>query len=187
MKKLNLLATILFTTLLYVSCSKDDDPSTLPDPVNEEEVITTLTATLVPAGQGTTIILKSQDLDGDGPNAPVITVSGNLSAGVAYNGTIELLNEMEDPAEDITEEVEEESLEHQFFYTVGSGLDATTSYENNDSAGNPLGTEFTLVAGTASSGGLTFTLRHEPKKPNTGIDDAGGETDIEVTFNLTIE
>ena len=185
MRKLNFLATVLFTTLLFVSCSKDDDST--PEPVNEEEVITTLTATLVPAGQGTTITLKSQDLDGDGPNAPVITVSGNLSAGVIYNGTIELLNEMESPAEDITEEVEEEDLDHQFFYTIGGGLDVTTSYENNDSEGNPLGTEFTLVAGAASSGALTFTLRHEPTKPNTGLDDAGGETDLAVTFNLTVE
>ncbi len=185
MRKLNFLATVLFTTLLFVSCSKDDDST--PEPVNEEEVITTLTATLVPAGQGTTITLKSQDLDGDGPNTPVITVSGNLSAGVIYNGTIELLNEMESPAEDITEEVEEEDLDHQFFYTIGGGLDVTTSYENNDSEGNPLGTEFTLVAGAASSGALTFTLRHEPTKPNTGLDDAGGETDIAVTFNLTVE
>ena len=185
MRKLNFLATVLFTTLLFVSCSKDDDST--PEPVNEEEVITTLTATLVPAGQGTTITLKSQDLDGDGPNAPVITVSGNLSAGVIYNGTIELLNELESPAEDITEEVEEEDLDHQFFYTIGSGLDVTTSYENNDSEGNPLGTEFTLVAGAASSGALTFTLRHEPTKPNTGLDDAGGETDIAVTFNLIVE
>ena len=185
MRKLIFLATVLFTTLLFVSCSKDDDST--PEPVNEDEVITTLTATLVPAGQGTTITLKSQDLDGDGPNAPVITVSGNLSAGVIYNGTIELLNEMESPAEDITEEVEEEDLDHQFFYTIGGGLDVTTSYENNDSEGNPLGTEFTLVAGAASSGALTFTLRHEPTKPNTGLDDAGGETDIAVTFNLTVE
>lgn len=185
MRKLNFLATVLFTTLLFVSCSKDDDST--PEPVNEEEVITTLTATLVPAGQGTSITLKSQDLDGDGPNAPVITVSGNLSTGVIYNGTIELLNEMESPAEDITEEIEEEDLDHQFFYTIGGGLDVTTSYENNDSEGNPLGTEFTLVAGAASSGALTFTLRHEPTKPNTGLDDAGGETDISVTFNLTVE
>ena len=186
MKKFNLLASILFTTLLFVSCSKDDDTA-LPEPVNEEEVITTLTATLEPAGEGTTITLQSQDLDGDGPNAPVVTVSGNLTAGAIYNGRIVLLNEMGSPAKDITEEVEEEDLDHQFFYTIGSGLNVTTSYENNDSEGNPLGTEFTLVAGAASSGDLTFTLRHEPTKPNTGLDDAGGETDISVTFNLTIE
>ena len=68
------------------------------------------------------VVLSFQDLDGDGEDAPVIN-SGDLAAGVTYNGSIELLNETESPAEDITEEVEEEDLDHQFFYTVGSGLD----------------------------------------------------------------
>jgi hypothetical protein len=131
--------------------------------------------------------LKTQDLDGDGPNAPVVTVSGNLTSGVTYNGVIVLLNETESPAENITTEVKEEDDEHQFFYTIGSGLNATTTYTSFDGDGNNLGTEFTLTAGAASSGNLTFTLRHEPTKPNTGLSDAGGETDIEATFNVAIQ
>ena len=90
-------------------------------------------------------------------------------------------------ADDITEEVEEESLEHQFFYTSEGDLDITISNENLDTDGNKLGTEFTLVAGAASSGTLTFTLRHEPTKPNTGLEDAGGETDIFATFSVSVE
>jgi len=184
MKNLKFLATVIFATLLLVSCSNDDDT---PKPVNEEEVITTMTVTLAPNGGGTPITLQTRDLDGDGPNAPVVTVSGDLATGVAYNGTIALLNETENPAENITEEVEEEDEEHQFFYTVGGGLDVTTDYTNFDGNGNPLGTEFTLTVGAVSSGTLTFTLRHEPTKPNTGLGDAGGETDIAATFNVTIQ
>jgi hypothetical protein len=184
MKNLKFLATAIFVTVLFVSCSNDDDA---PEPVNEEEVITTLTVTLVPNGGTTPIILQTRDLDGDGPNAPVIDVSGALTAGVTYNGTIVLLNETVNPSENITEEVEEESLDHQFFYTIGSGLDVTTEYGNFDGDGNQLGTEFTLTTGTASSGTLTFTLRHEPSKPNTGLGDAGGETDIAATFNVTVQ
>ncbi len=184
MKKANFLTTVFFTTLLFVSCSDDDDT---PDMVNEEEVITTLTATLTPDGGGTAITIQTRDLDGDGPNAPEVTVSGDLMAGVTYNGSLVLLNETESPAENITDEVEEENLEHQFFFTVGGGLDVTTAYANFDSEGNPLGTEFTLTAGAASSGTLTFTLRHEPTKPNTGLGDAGGETDIAATFNVTVQ
>ena len=82
---------------------------------------------------------------------------------------------------------EEKDLDHQVFYTPAGGLDVTVEYANNDSAGNPLGTEFTLTANTASSGSLTFTLVHEPTKPNTGLEDAGGEIDIETAFNITIE
>ena len=65
-------------------------------------------------------------------------MSGNLTAGTTYDGTIELLNETETPAEDITEEVQEEADEHQFFYTIGTGLDVTTTYEDEDGDGNPI-------------------------------------------------
>lgn len=183
MKKIKLLSLICLSLLLFVACSDDDTPA----PVNEEEVITTMTVTLTPVGGGTAIELKSQDLDGDGPNAPVVTVSGDLANGVTYNGAIVLLNETETPAEDITVEVKAEDDEHQFFYTIGGGLDATTTYTSFDGNSNPLGTEFDLTAGAASSGSLTFTLRHEPTKPNTGLADAGGETDIAVTFSVTVQ
>ncbi|MAH82264.1 MAG: type 1 periplasmic binding fold superfamily protein [Flavobacteriaceae bacterium] len=182
--KINKFLPILLMLLVTVaSCSKDDDP--LPEAVNEEEVITTMEVTLTSGAS--VITLKTQDLDGDGPNAPVVTVSGNLAAGTTYDGVMKFLNELESPAENITEEVEEEDLDHQVFFTVGSGLDVTTEYSNNDSAGNPLGTQFKLTAGSASSGNLTFTLVHEPTKPNTGLASAGGETDIDATFSITIE
>lgn len=182
MKNMKFLTAALIISSLFIGCSKDD----APEPVNDEEVITTLTVTLVPADGGTAVILQTRDLDGDGPDAPVIT-TGDLTAGVTYSGSIVLLNETEDPAENITEEVEEENLEHQFFYTSTGGLDITTSDVNLDDDGNLLGTEFTLVAGAVSSGTLTFTLRHEPTKPNTGLEDARGETDISATFNVSVQ
>ena len=49
MKNVKFLATAIFATVLFVSCSNDDDT---PEPVNEEEVITTLTVTLSPNGGG---------------------------------------------------------------------------------------------------------------------------------------
>jgi hypothetical protein len=173
---------LLASTLIFASCSDDDDT---PEPVNEEEVITTLTVTLDSGSD--TVVMQYQDLDGDGPDAATVTVSGSLSANTTYDGSIILLNETESPAENVTEEIEEEDLDHQFFYTVGSGLDVAAEYGDADSEGNPLGLSFILNTGVASSGGLTFTLRHEPNKPNTGLENAGGETDIEVTFDVTVE
>jgi len=184
MKNIKFLTLVLAVSTLFIGCSKDDDARPLP--VNEEEVITTLTVTLVPNDGSTAITLQTRDLDGDGPNEPVIT-TGNLATGVTYSGSIVLLNESVNPAENITDEVEEESNEHQFFYTAAAGLDVTTSGENLDSEGNKLGTEFTLVAGAVSSGTLTFTLRHEPNKPNTGLNDADGETDISATFDVSVQ
>ena len=185
MKTFKTFLSIALVSALFVACSDDDDS---PEPVNEEEVITTMTVTLTPQGGGTAITLQTRDLDGDGPDAPVITVSGDLAANTTYDGSVVFLNETETPAEDITLEVEEEDDEHQVFYIVGGGLDVTTTYGNFDGNGNPLGTEFTLDAGAASTGTLAVTLRHEPKKPNDGtLADAGGETDITQSFNVTIQ
>ncbi|SNR16107.1 type 1 periplasmic binding fold superfamily protein [Tenacibaculum jejuense] len=187
MKSIKLLAFLFISTLIFTGCSDDDDDNNLPDEVNEEEVITTMTITLTPAGGGTAVTLQTRDADGDGPNAPVLSVSGDLAANTTYTGSIELLNETVSPADIITEEIEEEDEEHQFFF-VATGVNATFAYTDSDENGNPVGLDFTLTTTDASTGSLTFTLKHEPSKPNNGTaTDAGGETDIETTFNVTVQ
>lgn len=184
MKNYALYSFILLTGLLFTACSDDDTP---PAPVDEEEVITTLMVTLT-SNTGQTITLNSQDLDGDGPNDPTISVSAPLSVATTYSGVIELLNETVSPAEPVHEEVAEESAEHQFFYTQGGNINVTTNYGDFDGNGNPLGLSFSLSTTSAGQGTMTFTLRHEPLKPNDGtLSGAGGETDLSVTFPITIE
>lgn len=183
MKNLKLIALLVIPIIFSTSCSNDDAP------VNEEEVITTVTTTLVGGGQ--TITLTSRDLDGDGPNAPVVTVSGNLVAGTTYTGSTTFLNELENPAEDITVEVEEEGADHQVFYQLPSSI-GTVTYTDTDANGKPIGLNFTLVAGTSgTTGTLTVTLRHLPNKTATGvaagdITNAGGNTDAAVTFSVAV-
>lgn len=183
MKNLKLIALLVIPTLFSTSCSNDDAP------VNEEEVITTVTTTLVGGGQ--TITLTSRDLDGDGPNAPVVTVSGNLVAGTTYIGSTTFLNELANPAEDITAEVEEEGADHQIFYQLAPST-GTITYTDTDANGKPIGLDFTLVAGTSgTTGTLTVTLRHLPNKSASGvatgdITNAGGNTDAEVSFPVTV-
>lgn len=184
MKNYALYSFILLTGLLFTACSDDDTP---PAPVDEEEVITTLNVTLT-SNTGQTITLNSQDLDGDGPNDPTISVSAPLSVATTYSGVIELFNETVSPAEPVHEEVAEESAEHQFFYTQGGNINVTTNYGDFDGNGNPLGLSFSLSTTSAGQGTMTFTLRHEPLKPNDGtLSGAGGETDLSVTFPITIE
>ena len=176
---------VLSTSLFLVSCEKDD-----PVIPNEEELITTLNYTLTPQGGGDTVILSFQDLDGDGGNAPVIT-SGTLAANQSYTGSLELLNEAESPAEDITEEIKEEDEEHQFFF-LSTISDLTIAYGDQDADGNPVGLTSTVSTGAAAAGTLTITLIHEPAKSASGVADgaianASGETDIEVTFSINVQ
>jgi hypothetical protein len=185
MKNLKLIALLVIPTLFSTSCSNDDSA------VNEEEVITTVTTTLTGGGQ--VITLTSRDLDGDGPNDPVVTVSGNLVAGTTYVGSTTFSNELVDPAEDITIEVQEEGVDHQIFYFLGSSIGTITyDAEDIDSNGNPIGLNFTLVAGTSgATGTLTVTLRHLPNKTAPGVSEgsitnADGNTDAEVYFPITV-
>ncbi len=181
MRNLKLLSLLFFATLAFVSCNNSDDPA----PVNEEEVITTLIAELTPQGGGTPITLTYRDPDGDGPTAPTANVTGPLAVNTTYSGTVQVLNQLENPAEDITEEVREEDEEHQFFYE--STL-VTSAYTDADSNGNDVGLTYTITTAGAGTGTLTITLVHEPNKPNDGtVANAGGETDVAATFPITVQ
>ena len=176
---------LLAIPFLYFSCSDDDDA---PEPINEEEVITTMAVTLVNHQNGNDVVtMQTQDLDGDGPNAPVVTVSGPLTAGTSYSGSIVWLNEMEDPAENVTEEILEEDDEHQVFFSA-AGVGMEFVYMDFDGDGNPLGTQFVLAPLTTGEGSVVITLIHEPDKPNDNtLNTAGGSVDIQTTFTVTVE
>jgi hypothetical protein len=178
---------LLLSAFFVLSCDPDD-----PDPVNEEEVITRITYTLTPVGGGNTVVLTFNDADGDGGAAPVIT-GGNLALGKTYAGSISLLNEAVNPDVNVTAEVEEEGEDHQFFFSVSSGLDGAfeLAYTDADTKGNPIGLTTELKTVKTGTGTFRITLRHLPNKTASGvkngdITNAGGETDVEVDFPVTV-
>lgn len=181
LKTLKLIALFISTSLFLTSCSSDDDH----DHDHEEELITTLTYTLTNGND--VVTLTYRDLDGEGGNPGTTTISGPLTANVTYTGTLVLLNETESPAEDKTEEIKAEGYEHEFFYTSTiSGL--VFNKTDLDVNNNPIGINTTVTTGNAGSGALTIILKHEPVKPNNGTSlGAGGSTDIEVTFNISVQ
>lgn len=188
MKKIQFLALSLAVVTLFPSCSDDDSA---PQIVNEEEVITTVTATFVPVGGGNTVTLTSRDLDGDGPDAPVVTVSGPFTTGKTYNGSVTFLNELQNPTGNITEEIEEEGVEHQLFFLQAGAL-GTFNYTDEDANGHPVGLGFTYNSATVPvTGTLSIVLRHEPNKSGSGvangdITNAGGSTDAQVNFAVSV-
>jgi hypothetical protein len=179
MKTIKLLSLSLLATLLFSACSDDDEA---PQVINEEEEITTLNVYLTPDNDTESLTFSFTDLDG-GVSEPTI-VNNGLQANTSYTGRIEFLNENESPVENITDEVIAEAEEHQVFFITETGLDMTIDYLDFDDNDDPLGVEFRLVAESVSSGNLTFILIHEGNKSTP---EADGETDIEVTFDVTVE
>ncbi len=172
-------AAILF--LLFQTACRDDHHH------NEGELITTLQYTLIDTIRKDTVIFTFRDLDGEGGVEPVRQVAGVLKSSTGYLGEIRILNESVNPPENIGEEVAEEDLDHQLFYLVSGTLNMQVFYYDKDSKNRPLGLKTQLLTGAASRGNLRIILRHNPDKnaPDVNLGNpanAGGETDIDVTF-----
>jgi hypothetical protein len=187
MKNYLFLLCVACLSIVFTSCDDHDHGE------NEGELITTIRYTLTPES-GTPVVMEFKDLDGDGGNAPVINTIGSLKTNVSYSGSLLLLNESVSPAEDITKEIKEEDKDHQFFFEISGALKdkLTVAYADKDGDSNPIGLLTSVVATTAGTGKLKITLRHEPNKKASGVSsgliaNAGGETDIEVTFDVKVD
>ena len=191
MKTTKLLAILFISALSFTACSEDDDHDHDDHGHGEhEEEITQLVYTLTNTNNSADVVTFTfTDEDGDGGQDGTQDVSGNLTANATYEGKLELLN-LED-REDIGAEIAEDDAEdHEIFYITNvAGLQFDTT--DVDANSNPLGFNTDVTAGTAGTGVLTISIVHEGKKPNNGtVTDAlseDGTTDIEVTFDVTVQ
>jgi hypothetical protein len=200
MKKAKLSLLLLLAVLMTASlssCSSDD-----PVEENEGEVITDVTLKFTEvdpvAGLGTPFEVKASDPQGlESGSSPTIGTI-NLKKGKTYRLEISLFNSIAN--EDITEEIEEEKKEHQFFFLgtafVGSPVGLYT-YLDEDANGNPVGLLGSVTLGpTPGLNNATFRLilRHDLDKNFPGANNphwqnftqAGGETDLDITFPLVL-
>jgi hypothetical protein len=178
--------------LALIGCS--DDIAT----INSGEVITTVVLAFTPE-TGSDIVVLANDPDGDGGEAPTIDPI-NLVAG-RYTLAVGFQNRLEDPPEEITEEVADEAEDHQVFFT-GSAVAGPLmpAYDDSDRNGLPIGLQNTVVA-APGTGMLTLTLRHLPPVNGTpvktgqladqaraeGTASLPGESDAVVTFPVTVQ
>ena len=171
---------LILIPLLYSSCGKD------PVPEPQAEVITTLEVALTPAGSATpSVVLKFSDPDGEiGAMPPEVTQTGSFVANTIYAAALTLTNVTEVPPVNMTEEILAEKEDHLFCYSVDL---VNLSISNFDLDANllPVGITSTWTTGTASSGTVTVVLRHQPGL-KTGACPGPGDTDISVTFDVTI-
>jgi hypothetical protein len=195
--KLQILLLALFSFSLF-SCESND-----PEDENEGEIITDVTLRFTEVNEtgnpiGTAFEVVASDSDGLelGGNPTIGTI--NLEPGKSYLLEIEIFNAIEN--EDITEEIEEEADEHQFFFLgtafVGSPLLFYT-YDDEDSDGNPIGLRgFVEVSANPGFNNAQFRLilRHDLDKNFPGANNpsfenfvqAGGESDLDILFPVVL-
>jgi hypothetical protein len=165
---------------VVAGCKKDKDDD------NEEELITTVTLGFQEVGTTTVRTFTFRDLDGPGGAAPSLFEPIVLAPGKTYDMAVLLLNETETPPEDITEEVEEEADDHQFYF-VPSGVNVSISNLNTDADGLPLGTTSRWTTTTASVGTVKIVLKHKPGIKAAGDPITKGDTDIELDWTTRVQ
>lgn len=174
-----LLGSLLVTA---TACNDDDEP----EPLDEEELITTMTVTLVPQGKAGTVIATFTDPDGDGGAAPTIETMA-LKPNTVYNATITVADDSPNGEGDITSEIKSEGTDHEIFWVANPSNLLTTQKTDMDSNNRPIGLEATVTTTNAGSGTLTITLKHQPGLKGTTSDVNKGETDVMATFPVSIQ
>jgi hypothetical protein len=179
--------TASLAVLLAAACSDDD-----PTGPGEQEIISRVTITLTPVGGGQAIVAVINDPDGNGPQPPTAQQGAIvLAAGTTYDGEVTFENALENPPENITEEVLEEAEAHRVFYTPGGGLVGRISFVNLDTDANnaPLGVTFQVVvtAGGAANGTFEVRLSHYDEEPKGNGQTPSTETDVLVSFTASVQ
>lgn len=178
-------------------------------------LLTALVLSFTPTGGGEVLSFTWSDPEDDGDPVVDDIVIPDASEGdhVAQEYTVDVmvLNELEDPPEDVTPEIAAEDDEHQLFFT-GSAVEGPATgdnpgaviehaYADTDADGLPLGLSNTVTTLGLGSGELVVTLRHMPPEGDEpvkvdglaqdvadgGFGAIGGENDIQVSFNLEVE
>ncbi len=181
--------------------------TTSPDVHDDNEVVTTVELTFTPEGGGDAVLFTWADPEDDGD--PVVDAIA-LVEGVSYDVSVAFFNELEDPAEDLTDEIYDESDEHQVFFTgdavqgpaTGVVADAVLahSYADMDSSDLPVGLQNTMDAVAVGTGELVVTLRHLPTEGNAvvkvpglaedvaagGFAAIGGDNDAQMAFPVEV-
>jgi hypothetical protein len=192
--------------LLAIACSDVENPGDDVDG-HDHGLVTTLELSFAPDAGGEALVFSWSDPENDGDPVvdPIVLPEGEYALSIA------LWNELEDPADDVTAEVEAEGEEHQLFLT-GSGVQSEATgdnpaalldvaYGDEDAGGLPLGLEHSVATLATGDRELLVTLRHLPAEDGSPTKTAGlaadvatdgfgaipGDTDVQVRFDLTVE
>ena len=209
MRKFSFVLPAVLLLMAMGACNSDvhDDHDHHGHNHDPNEVMTTVKMTFTPNGGGESFVVQWADPENDG--SPVID-DIVLTKGETYTVDLEVWNELESPAENVTPEIKDEMDEHQFFIygtsVDGPGSETSSalvkhSYADKDSKGFVIGLSNTIEAVAAGEGSVYVMLRHMPPVNGVAVKTgelaagfkASGETslpgsaDINVDFKLMVK
>lgn len=189
--------------LSLFACADVKDTGVVDD--DNHDVVTRVELELTPGGDGDLIVASWSDPEMNGD--PVIEEL-SLAFGESYGLSVRFFNDLVDPAEELTSEVEEAGDEHQIFFTGLVRGPATGdvqgliehSYTDEDSSGLPVGLENLAIGNDIGQGELILTLRHMPPVGDEPAKVAGlaelladqgfvalpGDNDVQVSFPVEV-
>ena len=163
---------IVLAALFIAGCKKDDE-GTLQEQITK--VIVHLTGA---NGSLFDEKFEAEDTDFDGLWNTIASI--DIPANTVFDVHIHVY----DGADAIDDEIEAESNDHLFTYTV-TGANVVISDLNPDGNGAPFGIDSKWTTVAASVGTVQIKLHHEPTDKNAA--DPGGEVDFDVTFPASVQ
>lgn len=185
---------VLVILMLSISIScKDENPV----PEEKGKLVTDVDLIFSPSDGGAPLAFGASDPDGEGPEN-MVPDEIVLGASKSYQLFIKVRNDVDNV--DQTDVIEDEGIDHLFFYGFtdelfdqpeGNGnIDARAdqvNYIDEDDNGLPIGLISGWQTSTGGSGTLRIMLKHqEGQKTATSGSDIG-VLDFDLTFNVTIE
>ena len=119
MKMNKVFGVVALSSLMLVSCKKDDKNPDDHHHDHENELITTVQLNFSSkgiSGNDTTFTVSFDDPDGTGGNKPTSFDTIRFAANKTYTCDLILLDKSKNPVDTISNEVEEEGADHMFFF-----------------------------------------------------------------------
>lgn len=171
-------AFFAFIAVLFLASGCKKDPKT------QQENITKITVHLTGSGGFDQAFSWSDPDGGDTGNASVDTIV--IPAGTTdIQAHLRIFDESQNPALDISQEIEEEAAAHLFVYKLSGAAVATIDYNDADANGKPLGLATKWIAGNGD-GSVNILLYHQPVTKDD-LMSPGGELDFDITFQVKVQ
>lgn len=183
--KSTLMLLFFASSLLLISCKKPKNEPFKPKPIDDHELITSITLTFTDAaGVLPSVSASFRDIDGPGGNDPIQFDTIRLLASTTYNVQIILANESVNPTVDVTPEILQAGNEH-FFCITPNNLNINILLTDSDGT-HPIGLQSQWTTPTSANGAVQIKLKHQTGGTKDGTCTPGG-TDVEVNFITEIQ